>query len=741
MKKKYRFISAWMHLIIPLLLIVGLVSVRLMDFDFVKQVRLNIFDYYQKLQPRPFETLPIKIIDIDDATLARLGQWPWARTRIAELIEQLKSQGAVAIGFDALFAEADKTSPQNVVQIWAKNAQLSVDLQAKIKKLRNHDDIFAQAMKEADNVVLGFSRSYEMNNASEPKLIAQFISDNPDYKEAIAVSEGGSIKNLDILEYAAKGNGLYDIDAEIDSIVRRLPLLFRLGEKVYPSLVLELLRVQQKATTITINTSDQQGKLRISTIKVGKYTIPTDDSGNLWIHFTQTQRERSIPVWKILDPQQSVNLKGSIVIIGASASGLKDQRITPLTSFTSSDEIHVNALEQILSQQFLAIPSWAMPIDIVLVIGWGLFFMRYMQRLGPIFSLFICIVFIGCLLILCFYAFFRYDYLIDPLYSSISILLVYFIISLINYLKTESERNNVRNAFNRYLSPSLTEQLVKNPDKLELGGEMRDMTILFCDIRGFTTISEQFDAHGLTQFVNQFLTPMTKVILENSGTIDKYIGDCIMAFWNAPLDDHDHALHATTSALLMMNELVELNYRQKEISKKEQRCFIPISIGIGLNTGICCVGNMGSEMRFDYSVIGDDVNLASRLEGQSKTYGVNIVIGESTYAKVKHDFATLELDLIQVKGKLKAVRIYTVVGDRQMRDSDLFMKLEELHQDMLMHYRLENWTDALQLVKQCQKIQSLDLAAFYALYEERICIFIQSPPPENWQGIYIATSK
>jgi adenylate cyclase len=738
--KKYRFISTWMHLIIPVLVITGLVSVRLLDFDFIERVRLSVFDSYQKLQPRKFENLPIKIIDIDDATLSKLGQWPWPRSRIAELVTRLSESGAVAIGFDVVFAEADKTSPQMVVQIWQQNAQISQDLQKKIAKLRNHDDIFAEAMTKAGNVVLSFPLLSEANNLPIPQLIAQLNPTYPQYQRAF-IPSAGAVKNLDVLEKVAKGNGCYDINAEVDSVVRRLPLLFRLNDTVYPSLILELLRVQQKVTHITINADQQQNRVQINSIKVGKYIIPTDEAGNLWIHFTKTHQERSIPVWKVLDKTQPLSLKNTLVIIGTSASGLKDQRVTPLTPFTSSDEIHVNALEQIMTEQYLSVPNWAMPLEISLIIVWGVFFMGYMQRLGPIFSLFISSIFISSLLGLGFYAFLRYDWLIDPVYCSMSILIIYFIISIINYLKTESERNNVRNAFNRYLSPSLTEQLVKNPDKLELGGEMREMTILFCDIRGFTTISEQFDAHGLTQFVNQFLTPMTKVILENSGTIDKYIGDCIMAFWNAPLDDADHAAHAVTSALLMMNELVELNYRQKKVAEQEQRHFIPITIGIGLNTGVCCVGNMGSEMRFDYSVIGDDVNLASRLEGQSKTYGVSIVIGEATREKVKHDFAVIELDLIQVKGKLKAVRIYTLLGDKALSETDEFMELDELHQDMLMYYRLENWSEALRLVKHCQQVECFDLKAFYAFYEQRIGYFMEHPPESDWNGIYIATSK
>jgi adenylate cyclase len=311
--------------------------------------------------------------------------------------------------------------------------------------------------------------------------------------------------------------------------------------------------------------------------------------------------------------------------------------------------------------------------------------------------------------------------------------------SLVSYLKSETERRQVRNAFTRYMHPKLVEELAKHPEKLRLGGETRPMTILFCDIRGFTTISEQFDAHGLTQMINKFLTPMTGIIMDNRGYIDKYIGDCIMAFWNAPLDDRDHAVNACVSALSMHQRLAELGEVWEAEAKAEGRKYVPIHIGIGLNTGDCCVGNMGADQRFNYSVLGDDVNLASRLEGQSKPYGVGTVIGPRT-RELTPEFAALELDLIRVKGKTRPVRIFTLLGDPEMAESVEFKSHAGRHERLLAAYRSQKWDEAESLLAQCRQAD-LHLGKLYDLYAERISAFRQNPPGADWDGTYTATSK
>ena len=299
----------------------------------------------------------------------------------------------------------------------------------------------------------------------------------------------------------------------------------------------------------------------------------------------------------------------------------------------------------------------------------------------------------------------------------------------------------MRGAFSRYMSPALVEHLAADPSLLQLGGEMRDMTLLFCDVRGFTTISEQFDAHGLTHFMNGFLTPMTDIILARQGTIDKYMGDCIMAFWNAPLDDTEHAAHACDSALSMNERLGPLNAELEIEAKAANRRHVPIKIGIGLNSGDVVVGNMGSDQRFDYSCLGDTVNLASRLEGQSKGYGVIVVIGENTRKRAA-DYACLELDLIKVKGKTEAVRIFTVVGRPDVAQSAAFKALAGEHDAMLAAYRAQDWAKAKQQIERCIPMSApWEIEHYYEIFAERVAEYEQNSPSANWDGVYVATSK
>lgn len=307
--------------------------------------------------------------------------------------------------------------------------------------------------------------------------------------------------------------------------------------------------------------------------------------------------------------------------------------------------------------------------------------------------------------------------------------------------ESRKQKEFINSAFARYLNPALVKQLANDPDRLQLGGESREMTMLFCDIRGFTTISEQFDAHGLTQLINKFLTPMTDIILARKGTIDKYMGDCIMAFWNAPVDDPDHARNACESALAMMARLGPLNDELEADAKANNRKHVPIKTGIGINSGVVVVGNMGSHQRFDYSVLGDNVNLASRLEGQSKPYGVHIVIGENTFALVP-DLACLELDLIKVKGKTEAVRIFTLLGMSDLATEPHFLDLKRRHDRMLVAYRAQDWDSARSQMADLRADDGgFQLDHLYDLYEERITEYLAAPPPADWDGVFTATSK
>jgi adenylate cyclase len=318
------------------------------------------------------------------------------------------------------------------------------------------------------------------------------------------------------------------------------------------------------------------------------------------------------------------------------------------------------------------------------------------------------------------------------------------VLTFVNYFREQKQRQQIRSAFGYYLSPHMVEQLARSPDKLVLGGEERRMTILFSDVRGFTSISEHYkdDPQGLTRLMNRFLTPLTNAIIERKGTIDKYIGDAIMAFWNAPVDDAEQEVNACDAALAMQERATELNAELKREAEANGGQYMPLRIGIGLNTGPCVVGNMGSDFRFNYSVLGDTVNVASRLEARTKDYRLPLVIGSRTAEMAQKKFATMEIDLIQVKGKTQPEAVFTVLGRADLEADPRCRELRELNAQMLARYRKQDWDGALDLIARCRKAaDSIDVAGLYDMYQERIATFRADPPGADWDGVYEAESK
>lgn len=739
-KKKHR------PFLLPCLLLGGIILLRILLSESAEQVQLKVFDLFQRIKPRPYRESPVKIIDVDDESLTRLGQWPWPRPQFAQLIGGLKNLGASVIVLDIVFAEPDRTSPLHVLPFWPSTPETET-LRAQVEKFPDHDEILAQAFRET-KVITSFVLTQEVSD-SKPSPKAGFASIGHD-PLVYLYNFKGAVVTLPGLEEAAVGNGSFNFLAEPDGIIRRIPLILRHQNSLYPSLVAEALRVFEGVSSFIVKSAGSSDEISfgehtgIVSLKVGRYLIPTDAAGRLWLYDSGLVAKRKIPAWQILlTPENVESLEGKIVFVGSSAAGLKDLRTTPLNPIASGTEIHVQLVEQILEGNFLSRPDWAPGAEIFYLAILGLVLIFSLPRTGALGCALIGLAAMAFAFGFSWTAFSRFHLLFDPLSPSAASLGLYLVISLINFLQTEAEKRQIRRAFSRYLSPELVEVLAEHPERLKLGGETRTMSILFSDIRGFTTISEQFNAEELTQFLNSFLNPMTRIVLEEKGTIDKYIGDCIMAFWNAPLDDPDHARNACRAALNMRNYLDVWNHNLQRESQEKGKTFHKIQIGIGINTGDCCVGNMGSEQRFDYSVLGDNVNQASRLEGLCKLYNVDLVIGEKTTEQIQ-DWARLELDLIQVKGKTKPIRIFTLVGDSNLRKASDFQRLESAHQKMLEDYRKKNWTDARACIQECLKtplVQTANLKMLYAVYEERIASHLANPPAPDWQGVTIALSK
>ncbi len=532
--------------------------------------------------------------------------------------------------------------------------------------------------------------------------------------------------------------------------MRRVPLVMGVGDQLYPTLTVEMLRVVADAmvpdariNTLPIRTHrDGIGSIVVPEL----FEIPTDGQGRAWVNFGPPGGSRYVSARAVLDGTVGrARLEGRFVLVGTSAVGLKDVKPTPVSSAMPGVEVHAQLLETILANGYLHRPSYAVAVELTLLAGICLLMMATVAWLGPIGGLVAGAATIGGALATSWYFYVEHSLLISVTNAALAGFVLYTTLTVLNFVRNDAEKRRVRTAFSRYLSPDLVKELAQNSDRLHLGGEMRDMTILFCDIRGFTSISEQYrsDPRGLTDFMNRYLTPLTHRALDRHGTIDKYMGDCIMAFWNAPLDDPDHAANACAAACDMLEAIDELNATLKREAEAEGRPYLPIRMGFGINSGICCVGNMGSDLRFDYSVIGDTVNLASRLEGQSKTYGVEVVAGEGTRARAP-GCAWIELDLIRVKGKQEAERIFALAGGADVAADPAFRTVSDICRRLLASYRACDWdageqaADELRAHPGCARF---GLNAFGELFAARIAAFRAEPPPEGWDGVFVATEK
>jgi adenylate cyclase len=543
-----------------------------------------------------------------------------------------------------------------------------------------------------------------------------------------------------VLEKAAAGRGLFSIKPERDGMVRRIPIVMEAGGQILPALSLEVLRVAFGAQAIRIITDpDGWGLQQVQTIPP-RFQLPTDSNGSLWVHFSRHEQEIYVSAKDVLDGKVAPErIAGKIILIGTSAIGLLDIKTTPVDPAMPGVEVHAQLIEAALTGSILSYPFYAKGVELTVafLVGVGIVIFAPMIGALPLLILGACV---GTgLAAVSWYFFQEQNLLIDVTFPLMSSFGVYAALVFVNYVREQLDRQRIRSAFGQYLSPTLVEQLAQNPEKLVLGGEERTMTIMFSDVRGFTTISESFkdDPQGLTTLMNRLLTPTSNAIQARNGTIDKYMGDAIMAFWNAPLDDHDHEANACDAALDMLERLDELNAERKREAEASGKPFIPIKIGIGINTGRVTVGNMGSDMRFQYTVLGDAVNLASRIEGQTKSYGVPILIGARTAEAVKDKFAVVEIDFITVKGKTEPEVVYTVVGRKAVAESSDFESVRTSVQQMLARYRARDRTGAITAAQACRAANgAFHLEGVANLYEERIQAFEQNPPPPDWNGVF-----
>jgi adenylate cyclase len=662
-------LSPWTA-VITLVLVVG---IRTADPAFVESVRLRYFDTLITSKA-PTEN-NIVTVNIDEATLDRYGQWPLPRDRYAKLIRDLYRRGAGLVVFNVLMAEPDRMG---------KDAQLARTLEKYPVILPN---VPAQKTK------------------NEPKPPGSAVL-NPEYLDRI-VSYPGMIANRPELEQPAVGIGTVNTLPEIDGVNRRIPLIATIDGRLYPSLSMETLRVLAQDTTVQVKLNE----LGVEKMRIPRFgPVTTDNLGRIWIDWSQQSRSVSA-----VDLPE--DLAGAVVIVGVTAAGIGNPVPTP-TGAVWPNAVQAAVIATMVNGVTIQRPDWADGAEILTlaVLGVILLFLTRWTYVGIIFGI---ASIAGC------YASSRYLFeqnlwLGDCTYICGALVLVMLHAYGVKFIAEYLAKLQIKKQFGTYLSPDLVAQLQRNPDLLVLGGDSRELSIMFTDVRGFTTISEHYgkDVQGLTRIMNRYMTAMTKKILENRGTLDKYIGDAQMAFWNAPLDNTQHARDAVRTALEMMVSLDEFNAEIKKEGIPE------FGMGLGINTDTVVVGNMGSDQRFDYTCLGDGVNLASRLEGQSKGYGVKIVLGKKTAEYVADEYAVFELDCIAVKGKTEGVYIYTLAPESNQ------------HREFLELYYAGDWDRALAQIPLCKNVCP-EMEKYYDAMEQRLV----SGKPTNWDGIYRATTK
>ena len=666
-----KLLSPWMALVTLVILIV----IRLADPSFVESIRLRYFDQLITTKA-PTVSKQVHVVNIDDEFIRQKGQFPFPRGEYSKIIDDLYSRHAGMVMFNIYMPDVDRFGGDNKL---------------------------AETLKKY-NVVLPQTASTEISADKYPPFRpgVSVIGGNA---ELTGIKYGNIEPNVKILNDNAWGVGVVNTIPELDGVTRRVPMVINSKGKLYPSIGLETLRVSSGDPSFQVKVSDAG----IEAVRIPRFgKITTDSIGRIWIDPTIKPISHSAA-------NLPADFNRSIVIVGLTAKGLNNP-VATANGAVYPHYVQASVLDTIMSGTVISRPEWANASEILLVIVLSIFIIllsRWKYAILPIIAI------IGSLYYVSVYCFAHYGFLLDGIFPILSLAIIYAHAYTVKFVSELNQKMQIKKQFGTYLSPALVEKLQKNPELLTLGGESRELSIMFTDVRGFTTISEHYgeDVQGLTKIMNRYMTAMTAKIIENNGTLDKYIGDAQMAFWNAPLDEPNHAKMAVKTALQMMESLDEFN---AEVVKEGVP---PFGMGLGINTGTVVVGNMGSSQRFDYTCLGDSVNLASRLEGQSKSYGVRIILGPDTARCIRDEYEVVELDCIAVKGKKVGVKIFTLA--KQTAEQDMFLDF----------YYKGLWKKAVTLIPLCKKACP-ELNQYYDLMAERL--WHETPFTD---GVYRATSK
>ncbi len=732
----------------------------------------------------------VAIIAIDEKSISELGRWPWPRWTHAKLVDELKKAGAAVVAFDIVFSEPDQNSELiKVRELRARFRELGLDKQpdfaalpseyavqatdtarplsesaakfyqelAESERRANSDATLAESLAGfKDNIVLGYfffgPEGRDQVEGTQIKYVeddiqagqigqVRTIGDEPlQAKSMLAV-----VPNIAVLNAATENYGhFYMLPDPEDGVIRWNHLVLPFGEGLYPSLGLKAASLAlQQPIMVEIDHG------AIQRVRLGDIEIPTDEKGGLLVNYAgPTMNEAGNWVFDTYSFTDIMNgrippeeLKDRIFLVGPTAVGIYDLRNTPFDAVYPGVGIHANVVDNILTQNFLTKPALLTVIDlgIVLMLGLGLGLvlskLRSFQGAMAAFAVGVSYY------IFTQYAFTEWGVWLSIVYPSLEIILLFGVMLTYKYMTEERQARQIRGAFQSYVTPSVVESVLENPDKLKLGGETRDLTVMFSDVRGFTTISEQLTSEQLVELLNAYLSVMTDLVFESEGTLDKYIGDALMAIWGAPVEQPDNAKRACYTALDMVEVLekeLKPRWAREGLKSIPAGAIPPIDIGIGLNSGMMTVGNMGSSQRFDYTVMGDNVNLASRLEGTTKQYGIRMIVSEFTRSRAGDAIVTRELDSVRVKGKTEPVRIYELVG-KKGQVSDALLEKVGLFEEGLGLYRATDWDRAQAVWTKLLQAHPDDETT--RIFLKRIEEFRRNPVSAGWDGVYEMKTK
>ncbi len=715
--------KTWAGVATGFAVLLGLLMLRGYDPPLLQYLRNAGFDQLQRIWPRDQPDLPVRIVDIDERSLAELGQWPWSRKVLARMVDELHTLGAAVVAFDIIFPEPDRLSPSRIAGDPDLLAGLSAEARQEIgTSFPDNDAIFAQAL-QGRPVVLAFSNA-PGNARKTPPRVAGFAQTGLDASKA-PPSIQSVAANIEKLEATAAGFGGINLDlAREQGVARQTPMLWTDGTGFYPSLALEALRVAQGASTIVVNASDSTENA-IDSIRVGDFDIPVAEDALFAVRYRHDSPATYVSAARIISGTEREALapliNGNIVFVGTSAAGLLDVRMSALGETVPGVLVHAQVVEQILSNDFLSRPQWAAGAEFLAVAMLGLALITVIMFSTPMNGALAGVAAIALMAAASAYAFRSLGILFDATFPVLAIILAFLATLAFRLLVTDSDRRMLRNAFGHFVSPDVLAEIERNAGELKLGGEVREISVLFVDIRKSTTLSEKLPPDALVSLINTLLDRWSASIIAQSGTIDKFIGDAIMAFWNAPLSKPDHQYHAARAALGIRKATAEVN-ADSEVSRiLKERGQWPLQCGVGMSSGPACVGNMGSETRFDYSAVGETVNVAARTETASKRADFDIVIAGALDPATKR-LAILPAGHVAMAGLSNQMPIWAVVGDEAMEQSTAFAELSAAHAVLLDDLAFKRQDRLSDMVEKCTGLaREIEprLVAFYTAIPNR----------------------